>query len=363
MRMITGGAEPPAERRLGHATRRALALVLGVGVVLCLVVLARGDIGAAVQQLEHIRWAWAAAAAGAAIVSIVLFAGVRLVLLRAAGGRTDIGAMTGLTFASGAIAASVPAGGAVATAYTFREYRRDGADDGGATWALFVNGVLTPGVLAILGLVGIALASPSGTWAVVAPVAAAVMFGALAVAVLRRPTILVRPIAIGLTVARRFRRQPEGDALGDAAAIVARFAAVRIGAGQLMAAAVLQLLSWLFDLATLAASIVAIGGTVPWRGLLAVFTASQLVGLIPLLPGGLGQIETGLVVGLRAAGVPVTEALAATLVFRLASQWLIVPLGWTAWWWRRRSRADDVDELPDLDVTRPAPVAVGSAGR
>ena len=196
------------------------------------------------------------------------------------------------------------------------------------------------------------------------PVAAAVAFGALAVSVLRRPTILVPPITLGLGVARRLRHRLEGDAAADAAAIVARFASVRIGARPLIAAVVLQLLSWLFDLACLAAAIVAIGGTVPWRGLLAVFTASQLVGLIPLLPGGLGQIETGLVVGLRAAGVPVTDAIAATLVFRLASQWLIVPLGWPAWWWRRRTRTDDDAGRPDHDaMTAAAPVAVGSAGR
>jgi hypothetical protein len=278
-----------------------------------------------------------AVAAGTGLASIAVFAGVRLVLLRVAGGRIDAGGMVGLTFASGAISASLPAGGAIATAYTFREYRHAGADDGGATWALFVNGVITPGVLAALGLVGIALASPSGTWAVLGPVAAAVAFGALAVLVLRRPTVLIRPIAFGLRVARRIRRRPAGDATADAAEIVAHFAAVRIGARALIAAVALQLLSWLLDVVCLAASLVAIGAGVPWRDLLAVFAASQLIGRIPLLPGGLGQIETGLVVGLRAAGVPVTDALAATLVFRIASQWLIVPLGWPAWWWRRRT--------------------------
>jgi putative heme transporter len=255
----------------------------------------------------------------------------------------------------------VPAGGAVATAYAFRGYRDAGADDGGATWALFVNGVITPGVLAALGLVGIALASPSGSWAVLGPVAAAVAFGALAAFVLRRPTVLVRPIAFGLRTARALRRRPAGDASRDAMAIVARFAAVRINAGALLAAVALQLLSWLLDLACLAASLVAVGGTVPWREILAVFTASQLVGRIPLLPGGLGQIETGLVVGLRATGLPVADALAATLVFRIASQWLVVPLGWPAWWWRRRTHARDHH---DRGHVRPAePAALTSAGR
>ncbi len=361
--MIAADTERPPGHRPGRTARHLLALTLGAGVLLCLVFLARGDIVAAFRQLGHIRWAWAAAAAGAAVISVVLFAGVRLVLLRAAGGRMGVGAMIGLTFASGAIAASVPAGGAVATAYTFREYRRAGADDGGATWALFVNGVVTPGVLAVLGLIGIVLASPSGTWAVLGPVAAAVAFGLLAASVLRRPTILVRPIALGLRVVRRLRHRSTADASADAAVIVARFASVRIGAGPLVAAVALQLLSWLFDVACLAAAIVAIDGTVPWRDLLAVFTASQLIGLIPLLPGGLGQIETGLVVGLRAAGVPVTDAIAATLVFRLASQWLIVPLGWPAWWWRRRTRTEGDAGRPTHDVTPAPPVAVGSAGR
>jgi len=124
---------------------------------------------------------------------------------------------------------------------------------------------------------------------------------------------------------------------------------------------VLQLLSWLLDLLCLAAALVAVGGSVPWRGLLAVFTASQLVGRIPLLPGGLGQIETGLVVGLRATGMPVADALAATLIFRIASQWLIVPLGWPAWWWRRRTHAD---ERPGRDQPEPAePAALTTAGR
>ena len=362
--MIAADAERPPGPRLGRTARHLLGLALSVGVLLCLVLLARGDIVAAVRQLGHVRWGWAAAAAGAGIASVVVFAGVRLTLLRVAGGRMHAGSMIGLTFASGAIAASVPAGGAVATAYTFREYRDAGADDGGATWALFVNGVLTPGVLAVLGLVGIALASPSGTWAVLGPVAAAVAFGALAVYVLRRPAALVRPIALALRATRRLRRRAAGDVWADASAIAARFAAVRPGAGALTAAVALQLLSWLLDLACLAAALMAIDATVPWRGLLAVFTASQLIGCIPLLPGGFGQIETGLVVGLRAAGVPVTEALAATLVFRVASQWLIVPLGWPAWWWRRRTRTDVDDGRAERGITTPAPpVAVGSSAR
>ncbi len=318
--------------------RHIAGAALTVAVLAVLVVLARHDVVDAAHQLGHLRWGWAALAVATGIASLALYAGVRLVLLRAAGGRMTVAGMIELTFASGAIAASLPAGGAVATAYAFRQYRAAGADHGGATWALFVNGAITPGVLAALGLVGVGLASPSGVGAVLGPIAAAVLFVAAVTLVLRRPSVLIGPIALGVRAVRAIRRQPADDAADVAAAVVGRFAAVRLDPATLWSSVVLQLGSWLVDAVCLAASIAAVGGTVPWRPLLAIFTAGQLVGRIPILPGGLGQIETGLVVGFHAAGMPVAVALAATLVFRIASQWIIVPIGWPAWW-RRRGRS------------------------
>jgi putative heme transporter len=334
---ITDPGTPPRSRHQHQLRRgRLLAVALSLAVVACLAVLARHDVAAAVRQLDDLRWTWAAVAAATGVLSLVLYAGVRLVLLRAAGATMTAPGMIGLTFASGAIAASVPAGGAVATVYTFRQYRAAGANDGAATWALFVNGAITPGVLAALALVGVALAAPTGVVAVLGPIAAAVGFVVLTTLVVRRPSILVGPITLGLRVVRTVRRRPTGDAAVTAAAIVERFADVRMPKRVLLAAVSFQLASWIVDVGCLAASIVAVGGVVPWRALLAVFAASQLVGRIPILPGGFGQIETGLVVGLHAAGMPIAIALAATLVFRVASQWLILPLGWPAWWWRRR---------------------------
>jgi uncharacterized protein (TIRG00374 family) len=106
-----------------------------------------------------------------------------------------------------------------------------------------------------------------------------------------------------------------------------------------------QIASWLVDVVCLAASILAVGGTVPWRSLLTVYCAGQLVGRLPLLPAGLGQVETGLVVGLTAAHVPIAIGLAATLLYRVASQWIVVPIGWACWWYRRRATAADDTEL------------------
>jgi uncharacterized protein (TIRG00374 family) len=73
----------------------------------------------------------------------------------------------------------------------------------------------------------------------------------------------------------------------------------------------------------------------PWSVLLA-FVAASVLTMIPITPGGLGFVEAGLAATLVAAGVNTDKALAATLLFRLVSFWLPLPIGAAAGWWFRR---------------------------
>jgi uncharacterized membrane protein HdeD (DUF308 family) len=57
------------------------------------------------------------------------------------------------------------------------------------------------------------------------------------------------------------------------------------------------------------------------------YTAAQLFALIPFTPGGLGFVEAGLVGTLALAGASSSDALATTLLYRLASYWLPIPAG------------------------------------
>jgi len=66
------------------------------------------------------------------------------------------------------------------------------------------------------------------------------------------------------------------------------------------------------------------------------YTAAELLALLPFTPGGLGFVEAGLVGTLRLAGVPAGDALAATLLYRLASYWLPIPAGGVAYLLFRR---------------------------
>jgi uncharacterized protein (TIRG00374 family) len=96
---------------------------------------------------------------------------------------------------------------------------------------------------------------------------------------------------------------------------------------------------WGFEYLVLLVALYAIDASPePWSVLLA-FSAAALLSQIPITPGGLGFVEAGLTAALTAAGIGAEKALAATLLFRLVSFWLPLPIGAIAGWaFRRRYR-------------------------
>jgi hypothetical protein len=77
------------------------------------------------------------------------------------------------------------------------------------------------------------------------------------------------------------------------------------------------------------------------------YVAAALLGMIPLTPGGLGFVEAGLVGLLTLAGVSAADAVTATLVYRLVSFWLPIPIGGVAYLvFLHRYRTRPADALP-----------------
>lgn len=315
----------------------AVGLLAAAGLV-AFVLLERDQVTEALRQVRDIDPAWLTLGLATSVLSIVLFAGVRIVLLDAAGGRLGLGEATTASFASGAIAATVPGGGAIATAYMVQRYRDSGTDAAGATWVTVASGVVAPAVLVAATLVGFAVLGQGPATVVVPTVAAVGLLGSF-VWVTRRPQVLLPPTRAVVHTWRRVRRRDRDDAESVAEEFVERFGGIRAGGVRWTAAWMLQVLSWAGEFVTLLASILAVGGAVPWQAILAAYGASQLAGAIPLVPGGAGQVETTLVVALTAAGMDTATALAATVVFRIGSHWLVVPIGWICLAvdrWRRR---------------------------
>ncbi len=85
--------------------------------------------------------------------------------------------------------------------------------------------------------------------------------------------------------------------------------------------------NWLFDYLALLAVLRAIGVHPRPTLVLFAYSASMVLGMIPLTPGGLGFVEAGLVGLLALAGVAAAVASIAVLAYRLVSYWLPLPAG------------------------------------
>ena len=90
------------------------------------------------------------------------------------------------------------------------------------------------------------------------------------------------------------------------------------------------MLNWITDCGALVASILAVSGHVPWRGVLVVYAVSQIAEALPFTPGGLGVVEGTASLLLIAYGMPSGTAVAAVLLYRIISFWVLVPIGWAA---------------------------------
>ena len=69
---------------------------------------------------------------------------------------------------------------------------------------------------------------------------------------------------------------------------------------------------------------------VPWHGVLLAYGAAQVLGSLPIVPGGIGIIEGSLAVILAAYGTGHIPAISAALAYRLVSFWLSVAVGWVS---------------------------------
>ena len=272
-------------------------------------------------------------------------------LLATGGARVGVRSMLATSFAANALSVSIPVAGAeLATAFTFRRFTRQGADAPLAGWSLLAGGVVSLAAGALV-VVGGGLASGSGLvtgFAVpggVLAVAALLALGAAA----RRPQLrdgLERPATWALRhVARLLRRPAE-----DPAAII-RDWSERLGSLQLapsgwMTVTGLGVVNWLADAAVLVVSIRAAGGPVPWNDLLLVYGAGVAAQSLNITPGGLGVAEGTLSLALVATGLRASQALAAVLLYRLASFWLVAFAGWLVLFSLRRRQRGRQDTAP-----------------
>jgi uncharacterized membrane protein YbhN (UPF0104 family) len=251
---------------------------------------------------------WAAGAVVAAVLSQAAFAAQQGRLLGGYGVSVPPARMLALTLSRSAMSMALPAGSAVSAAYAFRVYRRHGATGTVAAVVTAVSAVVSVAALGLLYGAGWLVAEPGTALVVVAG-------GALLV-----------PLTVVLWRDQRDRVARRGP----------RFAAAVEGLRDLPGRSWLGALNagvanWLLDILCLAAAAAACGATPGWGRLALIYLAVQAVRQVPLTPGGVGLIEASMLAGLMASGMPEVTAGAVVLLYRLASCWLMLPLGAAAW--------------------------------
>lgn len=296
----------------------------------------RALIASSFEAATGVKWIWLVVAIQLELLSLASFAGIQARLLRAGSARVGFLPVMKTVYAGSAVSAVVPiAGSQLSAAYAFRRFKRFGVDGTVAAWSLVVSGVISSLASASLLVAGAIL---SGNVVAIAAGSATGLIGAgavlLAMIAIRRPvvlTALVGPVGYVLRKVAGLIGRPVEDpesVLRDTAARVVSLRLPVAGWAVVWAAA---LLNWLADIGALAASIASVGAGVPWRGLLLAYGVGTAAATVGLIPGGLGVVEAALALTLMGAGVHHPVALAAVLVYRLISFWMVNSIGWLAY--------------------------------
>jgi len=317
------------------------------------------ELSGASHYLDHLRWAWVVVALGAEVASYLSFATMQRRLLRAGAVNIPMVPMAGITWAGNSIQNSLPAGLVLASAYNFRQFRRWGADEVLSAWVVVAMAAVSMLALSTLAAVGLSLAASTGSALdLVSAILGVTAFALLMVIAWIKRAFLIRHAELLVRVSQRVLHRPAGDPARVVEEALGRLAVVTPGRRQWGGAIAFGYGNWLADMACLAISFLAVGAGIPWDGLLLAYAAAQLATSLPVTPGGLGVVEGSLTVALVAFGGGQSSTVAAVLLYRVLSFWLMLPVGWGAWgvlaWAGRRRRAVVAAAVPLVGAPRGA---------
>jgi putative heme transporter len=343
--------------RPGRAVTAGVAII-AVAVVVGAAAAERSRLAGSVTALARLHWTWLPVGILLEATSMAAFAAMFRRLLSAGRVRPGRTSMLATIYAANAMSVSVPlAGPGVAAAYLFRRFTRFGAGPLLAGWALLAGGVISAATWALLVVGGGLASGHTVALAITVPcVTLAIIVTAMIVVAARRPRLraaLEKYLTQALKHAARLLRWPATDPKLALRAWAERFGALRVPPSSWALATGDALVNWLADAGVLAVSILAVGAAVPWRDLLLIYAAGIGAQSLSLTPGGLGITEGAISVALVASGLRVGQAVAAAVLYRLISFWLIAAVGWLVLLvLRTRRPAAEAAPEPELE---PAP--------
>ena len=303
-------------------TRAAMVAVAGIAIYL--VFPAITEVLASWPRLSTLNPWWFAVAVGAEICHFACTFALQRLALRT---RAWFPVITS-QLAGNAITLILPGGAAVGAAVQFRMLAASGRDTSSTVGGLAAFSLLGVGGLLALpafALPVILLGAPTSRGLVNAAVLGAVAFVAF-VAFGAAVLAYDAPLRWAGQWAQRLRnwvlrKRPPLEGLDDT--LLAQRNEVRTTLGrQWWQALVLSAGRLVFDYLCLLAALQATGARPRPSLILVAYAVAGIIGLIPITPGGLGIVEASLTGLLVLAEVNSSQAVLATLTYRIASYWL-----------------------------------------
>lgn len=323
----SGGPSPTSTTSRRWLKRLLVALAVAVGFA---AIGLRGGLPAPREVLAALGdadYGWLLLAASLQSVSVGAFAFQQRRLLHSLGAHLRRGHAFAIVLAGTAISISMPAGPAVATAFTISKYQRAGATREVAAACVVVSGLASIGGLALLYAGGgIAIVVGSATtlqnWQPLAVVAGLAALTTATIMIGRRYVrrLSLRRFGAGSGVRQRLW-------IGLDSALDAWKAGTELKVRDWATALAYAVVKWLADLTCLIAVARALDLPIGAMTLTSIYLSVQIVRQVPLTPGGVGVVEFALLGALTTAGVGGVTAAAAVLLYRLLSCWLIIPVG------------------------------------
>ncbi|MBU2666316.1 YbhN family protein [Actinoplanes bogorensis] len=310
-------------------------------------------LASAVSHLRAPRPGWLAAAVVAEVIAMAAYGRMQQFLLRSAGLRVPAYRNVAVAYAAHSLNETLPGGPAFSTRFNYQQMRRFGATPAVAAWCIALSGILSTAALALVTAFGALTSRQDPQWYGLAGLIAAVGLVVLGVRlVTRRPDLVHPPVRWLLAGLNRCRRRPAADGFDRVRGFLEQLGAARLTAGHGAAAAAFAILNWALDAVCLWMCLRAVTDQPTGAGqVLLAFCAGMAAGTITIVPGGLGIIDSALILGLVGGGVDTPTAIAAVVLYRIVSFGFIIGAGWITWFLIRRRCSVPAMVTPESDTS------------
>jgi undecaprenyl-diphosphatase len=271
-------------------------------------------VGSLWGELLHANWWWAAAALG---LSAATYIGAAVALDGSLPERVPLGPNIGVQIATSFVGVAAPGGGLALTA---RFLQKRGIDTPTAVAAVGVDTIA--GVIVHLTLTGLffALVGSSGLKTFDLPSLSTIGLIAAGVA-------LVAAIGVAVPWSRSLLTTRVLPATKRSLANVSEIARQPSKMIELFGGSLAITMGYILALEV---AVSAFGPGPAFTSVALVYLVGSVVSSVAPTPGGIGAVEATLIAGLTSAGMTSTTAVAAVILFRLATFWIPLLPGWGA---------------------------------